>query len=58
MKCLYCKDVDLEITDSIDIDNEYDFIMESVIGYCPKCEKEFLWNRFYNFNREGDIEEM
>lgn len=56
MKCPYC-DVELEIEDSVDISIGWDTLRESVIGICPKCEKNFMWDRIYNFTTEVNCEE-
>ena len=56
MNCLKCE-TELEIDETCDYESNGDFIIEKVIGYCPKCEKEYRWKIVYKYYREQNLVE-
>ena len=58
MNCLYCKDVELEITDSINTEFSGDYARENVTGFCPICGKDFMWDIIYKLSNEDNCEEI
>lgn len=56
MKCTKCK-MELEIDETYDYENDEYFIIEKVIGYCPKCEKEYRWELVYKYCEEENLVE-
>ena len=56
MKCTKCK-TELEIDEVRDCEYDEDFIVEKVVGYCPKCEKEYRWELVYKYYKEQNLME-
>lgn len=56
-KCPYCNE-ELEYTEKHYSQNEGDYYYEQWEGYCPKCNRDFLWNEIYNFACCENLEEI
>lgn len=56
-KCPHCK-VELEYDSRVDTENCGYYYYERWIGYCPKCKKEFCWDKIYNFSHHDGMEEI
>ena len=43
-KCPHCN-VEIETDDTYDMDYDYEGICLREVGHCPKCERDFQWER-------------
>ena len=52
LKCTKCG-CELETDDTIDISHEGSYIDCFVIGHCPKCNTNYQWTEYFEFDRIG-----
>lgn len=59
--CPFCgntiyDDGDIDI-DCLDIEFLYTKVILHMIGICPNCEKEYQWDKIYEFDRYDNLRE-
>lgn len=54
--CPYCENrTELYSTETIEQIFEDDYFTEFLIGYCPKCRRNFQWKNGYQVKYDGCI---
>lgn len=55
-KCPYCNE-ELDYEEQIYHTNEGDYCYDTWRGFCPKCNRTFIWDEVYNFAYCANLEE-
>lgn len=55
-KCPYCNE-ELDYEEQIDHRTESDYCYDTWRGFCPKCNRTFIWDEVYNFSHCDNLEE-
>lgn len=56
-KCPYCNE-ELNYEELINHVNECDYCYDTWRGFCPKCNRTFIWNEVYNFSHCDNLERV
>ena len=56
-KCPHCHTTLYEDY-GVEMEIQDDYVVRTVIGYCPNCSKEYQWEENYNFNGVCNLKEV